>query len=540
MIAKQFGQYEIQEMIDQGAMGIVFRGFDPVVQRTVAIKTLHAHLFHDKEQREAYLQRFFREIRLAGTLNHPNIVTVYSAAEQDGVPYVVMEYVAGETLDGRMTSDKPFTPGEIRTIMTQCCLALDYAHSHGIVHRDIKPANILLPSGELQIKITDFGVARMVDDQDQLTRTQEVVGTAIYMAPEQLSGSGLDGRADLFSLGVIFYQLITGLTPFSGESYKNIFYNILYNEPDYSLEAFSQSPYKAWMPLLQKLLQKEPDKRFQTGKAVCEAWEKIERTKTTVQEMPENLSTAGDALDKTVLVMEKPTVDKDETLLVADKAAVDSDKILQNQDKTASNDVETLIQEGLVPTSALSDRINPKVWVAGLIVILLILLGLGLYRRLGPDIDDTKVTFTWASQKGKILLPPGAMPSIKLGEGFSLTLTPGEKGYFYLLYSDADMNAGFLFPFNEPDRPGNPLEAETTYYFPKKDDAYVLGGNPGREEIHILGAEKPLEQLEAFLNRPELFNVEVMNNFVNSVSKSALDKKRQHIYLHSIYYNLVE
>ena len=150
MSAKQFGQYEIEEMIDQGAMGIVYRGFDPIVQRTVAIKTLHAGLFNDKEQREAYLQRFFREIRLAGTLNHPNIVTVYSAAEQEGAPYVVMEYVAGETLAARMTSGKPFVPGEIRTIMTQCCLALDYAHTNGIVHRDIKPANILLPKGEFR------------------------------------------------------------------------------------------------------------------------------------------------------------------------------------------------------------------------------------------------------------------------------------------------------------------------------------------------------------------------------------------------------
>src|SRR5579871_6886121 len=212
---RQVGRYQVIKAVGRGGMASVYKAFDPGIERTIALKFLHAALCAD----EQYRSRFIREARAAGGLSHSNIATVHDVGEIEGRPYIAMEFLEGEPFNDLMTEGKTFPVREVITFGIQLARALDYAHSKGIVHRDIKPANIIRIQGSNHIKVTDFGIAHMASSSvTQHTRLGDVIGTPVYMSPEQTQGKKLDGRSDLFSAGVVLYQMLTGRRPFEGEN----------------------------------------------------------------------------------------------------------------------------------------------------------------------------------------------------------------------------------------------------------------------------------------------------------------------------------
>ena len=210
-------------------MGVVFRAVDSVIGRTVAIKTIRLDSFPDPAERERLKTRLLREARSAGLLSHPNIVTVYDVGEEKGVAFIAMEYVQGQTLEQALRDQGRLEAGKIQTILTDVAGALDYAHSKGVVHRDVKPGNLMLPDGGGGVKITDFGVAKLLSHQ--ATQSDLMLGTPNYMAPEQIESGNVDGRADQFALAVIAYELLTGERPFHAETLSALLFRILREEP---------------------------------------------------------------------------------------------------------------------------------------------------------------------------------------------------------------------------------------------------------------------------------------------------------------------
>ncbi|MGH9750352.1 MAG: protein kinase domain-containing protein [Candidatus Polarisedimenticolia bacterium] len=259
----RIGRYTIVRPLGQGGMGRVYLGHDPVIGRHVAIKVITLRPDLSEEEGRQYRERFLREAQAAGAMVHPNIVSVYDVGQDpgSGSPYIVMEHVAGQDLKKLILSRAPLTPHDAVAVAAQIAAALDYAHRRGIVHRDIKPANVLL-SERGQVKITDFGVARLPDSD--LTRSDQFVGSPGFMSPEQLKGGAVDGRADLFALGVILYELLTGKPPFEGESVSEVLYRISTQPAEPPSDAAPDvSP--DFDPILEKALSKDPEGRFQTG-----------------------------------------------------------------------------------------------------------------------------------------------------------------------------------------------------------------------------------------------------------------------------------
>ncbi len=209
----RIGKYEIIEELGHGGMGVVYRGIDKAIGREVAIKTLTEGFAEDPSM----LSRFYDEVRITGNLNHPSIVTVYEVGDENGTPFIVMECVKGLSLDKILAAHEEMTLADRLRIVEQTCSALGYAHQNNVIHRDVKPANIfVLPDGNT--KLLDFGIARLEkrDQEHGHTRVGHLIGTIPYMAPERLRGETLDGRSDIFSAGVVLYQLIAGRLPFTG------------------------------------------------------------------------------------------------------------------------------------------------------------------------------------------------------------------------------------------------------------------------------------------------------------------------------------
>jgi serine/threonine protein kinase len=263
------GRYQIIAELGHGAMGSVYRAHDPTMDRTVAIKTILAGALSGPLAGE-YRERFIREARAAGRLSHPGIVTVYDVSEQDGTPYLVMEFVAGRSLAAAMDAGERFSIDRIYELGQQVAEALGYAHRNGVVHRDVKPANILLAApgpGEVErAKLADLGVAKLT--ATQITTTGQLLGTPAFMPPEQFTGVPIDGRADLFSLGVILYWLATGDKPFAGDTITAVSYKIVHSEPAPPRRINPAVPV-ALEKIIMKCLEKDPATRYSTGEVLA-------------------------------------------------------------------------------------------------------------------------------------------------------------------------------------------------------------------------------------------------------------------------------
>jgi len=202
------GRYEIQGELGRGAMGVVYKAVDPVIGRTVAVKTLRLSEEGTGLSRPELLNRFQTEARAAGLLTHPNIVVVFDAGEEDGLYYITMELVEGKSLQALLDAGQAFPLARVLRIMEQTCGALQFAHERSIVHRDIKPANLMLTADDT-VKVTDFGTAKILQF-GTVQQTAHVMGTPSYMSPEQVKGRVVDGRSDIFSLGVMLYEMVAG------------------------------------------------------------------------------------------------------------------------------------------------------------------------------------------------------------------------------------------------------------------------------------------------------------------------------------------
>src|SRR5262249_40913707 len=258
MSIQTVGRYEIPGELGRGAMGVVYKALDPTIGRTVALKTMRLDV-HGLDAQEM-VRRFQNEARAAGVLNHPNIVTIYDAGEEDGIFYIAMEFIEGTTLHEVLTEQRVLATDEVVQLTRQICRGLDYAHSNGIVHRDIKPANIMITANGT-VKIMDFGIAK---SGGQVTNTGQVLGTPNYMSPEQVKGRPLDGRSDLFSLGVILYEMLTGEKPFVGQNVTTIIYKIV-NETPITPRDLDVTVHPGLSAIVTKALAKAPDDRYQSG-----------------------------------------------------------------------------------------------------------------------------------------------------------------------------------------------------------------------------------------------------------------------------------
>jgi serine/threonine-protein kinase len=259
MTPKTLGRYEIASLVGEGGMGRVYRALDPAIGRTVAIKTLNVDL--DPAQFEEFKQRFFREARTAGRLQHPNVVTIYDVGEQDGLAYITMEYVEGKTLREVMDAGAPLKVDTACRIACDVAAGLGAAHRQGVVHRDVKPANIMVGPGGA-VKLMDFGIARL--PEGMRTRTGLVLGSPTYIAPEQIVGAPVDGRYDLFSLGVVLYEMLTGAVPFRGDGVGELLYNVLnYIHAPPSLH--NPRVPAVFERIFARVLAKHPDDRYPTA-----------------------------------------------------------------------------------------------------------------------------------------------------------------------------------------------------------------------------------------------------------------------------------
>ena len=224
----QIGRYRILDELGRGATGVVYRAQDPAIGRIIAIKTIRLADITDEAERERLRERLFREAKAAGVLSHPNIVTIYDIAEENGLAYIFMECVDGPSLEKVLNGQQPLDPQTIFSILRQTATALDYAHKKGIVHRDIKPANVLIHEGATA-KIADFGVAKILSQQ--MTHAGVMMGTPNYMSPEQVQGHAVDGRADQFSLAVVAYEVLTGEKPFVADQLPALLFRIVREDP---------------------------------------------------------------------------------------------------------------------------------------------------------------------------------------------------------------------------------------------------------------------------------------------------------------------
>lgn len=256
---ENIGKYKIVEVLGKGAMGIVYKALDPDINREVAIKTIHFDTAAEGREREEMQQRFMREAQAAGRLTHPNIVMIYDVGREGEMTYIVMQYIEGRSL-AKMIGGERLPIDYIVRLMTQVCQALDYAHQKGIVHRDIKPANILLDHSGNPF-LADFGVARM--ETSTVTQTGTVMGTPSYMSPEQVMGKKIDKRSDIFSLGVILFELLSGKRPFAGESITTVMFKIVHDIP-LSLKEVQKDVPSGFDYVVAKSLAKDPEQRYQS------------------------------------------------------------------------------------------------------------------------------------------------------------------------------------------------------------------------------------------------------------------------------------
>lgn len=264
---QQLGRYKIIRELGKGAMGVVYEGLDPNIGRRVAIKTARRDVISASANANEMMERFLREARAAGALNHPNIITIYDADEENGIAYIAMEFLEGGDLRDVIEKHKQLDPEDIVEMGAAVCEALACAHDHGVVHRDIKPANVMMPSNA-PAKVADFGIAHMSDST--LTQEGALIGTPFYMSPEQFMGKKVDGRSDLFSVAVMLYELATGEKPFTGEALSTVMHHVIRTDPAPPHELnFNIS--EALSRVILKSMSKRPADRYANGRVMAVA-----------------------------------------------------------------------------------------------------------------------------------------------------------------------------------------------------------------------------------------------------------------------------
>ena len=267
----KLGRYEVVRELGKGAMGVVYLAKDPLIGRLVALKTIRAAMHADDDEAKEFQQRFIREAQAAGILNHPSIVTVHDIGQDEptNTSFIAMEYVEGHNLKEVLNQGRTLTFEQIGDIIAQVGEALDFAHAKGIVHRDVKPANIILLDG-YRAKITDFGIAKIASGGANLTTTGQFLGTPNYMAPEQVKGAPVDGRTDIFALGICLYECLTRRKPFGGDSLTSISYKIVH-EPFPPLQEINPQIPEGFEEVVAVCLAKDPAKRYQRARDLANA-----------------------------------------------------------------------------------------------------------------------------------------------------------------------------------------------------------------------------------------------------------------------------
>lgn len=295
----KLGRYEVVRELGKGAMGVVYLAKDPLIGRLVALKTIRAAAHADDDEAKEFQQRFIREAQAAGILNHPAIVTVHDIGQDDesGMSFIAMEFVEGQNLKEVLAQGRTLTFDQIGDVIAQVAEALDFAHSKGIVHRDVKPANIILVEGT-RAKITDFGIAKIASGAGNLTTTGQFLGTPNYMAPEQIKGAPVDGRTDIFSLGICLYECLTRRKPFGGDSLTSISYKIVH-EPFPPLHEINPQIPAGYEEVVAHCLAKDPTKRYQRARDLAQALRAVVRGEKPVRPVEPVLA------DETVVTREK-------------------------------------------------------------------------------------------------------------------------------------------------------------------------------------------------------------------------------------------
>ena len=368
----KLGRYQILSELGRGAMGVVYKAHDPVIERDVAVKAIQLAFQVSAEEKQVYLNRFYREAKAAGKLNHPNIVTIYDVDEdkETGTPFIVMEFLEGTTLQEIINDGMLLPVRNVREIIMQIADALQYAHRQGVVHRDVKSANIILVEG-MKAKIMDFGIARL--STSDLTKSGQFIGTPNYMSPEQIDGKAIvDGRSDLFALGVIFYLLLTGERPFSGDSFTSISYKIVHVDPipPRTVNPAVPEPYNK---ILARLMAKDPAKRYSSGAELIEDLKKVNGS-PDAEEKPD------------AIPLEEPTI-----MNAPDSGAVSPDAPAAEGMDVSSRRTATLFPGQRIPKPAL---------IGAVIVLVGALLGVGSFLLRSP-----------ASPPAAPMAPPTAVPN---------------------------------------------------------------------------------------------------------------------------------
>jgi serine/threonine-protein kinase len=266
MAGARFGRYAVERHLGRGGMGDVYLVRDTIINRRAALKTIRPDTNLGANEIIEMRQRFYREAQTAGALTHPNIVTIYDVGEDLGMSYIVMELVEGETLSQRMKKQR-FSVAQIKHVIYHGGMGLDYAHASGVVHRDVKPDNIMVSNSGL-VKMMDFGIARVMESS--LTKTGHVIGTPAYMSPEQVNGQRIDARSDIFSLGVILYELLTGQKPFTGHTISSLMFAIVKSDPAQP-SALDAKVHATWDEILRKALAKNREERYSSAKEFGQA-----------------------------------------------------------------------------------------------------------------------------------------------------------------------------------------------------------------------------------------------------------------------------
>ena len=373
------GRYEIVGELGRGAMGVVYKATDPVIGRTVAVKTIKLSAEGTGLTRPELLARFQTEARAAGLLTHANIVVVFDAGEEDGLYYITMELVEGRSLQALLDDGHSFPLPRVLRIMEQACSALQFAHERNVVHRDIKPANLML-TGDDTVKVTDFGTAKILQF-GTVQQTAHVMGTPSYMSPEQVKGRAVDGRSDIFSLGVMLYEMVTGEKPFPGQNITTVIYKIVNEEP-VPPKQVDPSIHAGISAVVMRALAKDPDTRYQSCREMLEDLRNY-RSLSAVPGNPQStMAMSSDVINATVAMSPAGLrgVHSDDTAAIS-----------RSLSTRAAHPGQTPI---LRRTGAIAPvpEPKPKKSVFGTVVVALLLLGVIAYgaNKLRPIYDDVR------------------------------------------------------------------------------------------------------------------------------------------------------